>query len=172
MDECAVIGCDFTVKSRGLCNRHYHRHKTHGDVPILPKRTVADRIDARTDKTGDCWLWTGYTNDDGYGIIKVNGRAVGVHRVAYELVAGPIPKGIELDHLCQVRHCVRPGHLEPVTHTENVRRSGVRTTHCPSGHLYDEANTYVYRSGARGCRACGRVGGRSPERKGIRSGDR
>lgn len=82
-----------------------------------------DRIDWHADKSGECWLWTGTIALNGYGLIyRQGGPLVGAHRLAYEVHVGPIPKGYELDHLCRVRRCVNPAHLEPVTHSENVRR--------------------------------------------------
>jgi hypothetical protein len=86
-----------------------------------------------------------------------------VHRVAYELLVGPIPEGLELDHLCRNTRCVNPEHLEPVTGRENLMRAvsswaakNAAKTHCPQGHPYDEENTKVKRDGGRACRACGR----------------
>lgn len=70
---------------------------------------------------GSCWLWTASTNW-GYGVLSIDGRSIRAHRFAYELLVGPIPEGLQLDHLCHVRHCVRPDHLEPVTLQENVVR--------------------------------------------------
>lgn len=126
---------------------------------------LAERMEQKTDKRGECWLWTAGRNACGYGIVwdpaaGTNGTMRLAHRVAYELEFGPIPKGKELDHLCRTRHCVRPAHLEPVTHRENVRRGEVAListskTHCPQGHAYDEANTYRH-GGKRHCRACSR----------------
>jgi len=78
-----------------------------------------------------CWLWTGAPNADGYGRFQrrlATGvyRMVKAHRYAYELLVGPIPEGLTLDHLCLHRLCVRPSHLEPVTNAENVRRRHAR----------------------------------------------
>lgn len=174
---CLVDDCENPVLSRGICNKHYKRWQAHGDVPILPRKTLSSRLWARVEKTDTCWLWTGYVTIDGYGRIKSvydrdnPHRSEAVHRVAYELLVGPIPEGLELDHLCQVRNCVRPDHLEPVTREENARRGGERQTHCASGHEYTAENTHIRPSdGARICRACGRVGGRAEHRKGVRGG--
>ena len=105
-----------------------------------------------------CWLWTGACTGSGYG----NFRSHAAHRIVYELLRGPIPEGLELDHLCRVVSCVNPDHLEAVTPRVNNLRSmspaalHAKKTHCPAGHLYDEANTYVSEAGSRSCRSCGR----------------
>jgi hypothetical protein len=105
-----------------------------------------------------CWLWMGPINQMGYGRATHRGRRQLAHRVAFELTNGPVPDGLVLDHLCRVKACVNPAHLEAVTNRENVRRGlkGVLTTHCPKGHPYDEVNTH-YHEGHRYCRACGRA---------------
>ena len=109
----------------------------------------------RIDKTDTCWLWIGATSANGYGVTSAgNGnRLVGAHRRVYELLVGPIPEGLQLDHLCRVRNCVNPAHLEPVTPSVNQQRMGAVKTACPKGHGYDAANTYMYR-GRRNCRRC------------------
>jgi len=134
-------------------------------VPML------DRLWARVDKhgpasayrpdLGPCWIWTGNKVDGkGYGQITEVKKTFQVHRVAYEAMVGPIPPGLELDHLCRVVRCCRPDHLEPVTPAENQRRGfgfaavNSRKTHCPQGHPFDEANTIVRAKGHRGCRLC------------------
>ncbi len=122
-------------------------------------RPALDRFHEKLDRTGDCWLWTGARSTSGYARLRVDGRSVDVHRWAYGLFVGPIPDGLQLDHLCRVRHCVRPSHLEPVTQVENMRRGrgiGVRNslkTHCPQGHEYTPDNT-LNEGGARRCRIC------------------
>jgi hypothetical protein len=107
-----------------------------------------------------CWLWTGSCRTDGYGRICVDTKWIFAHRFAYELLVGPIPGHLELDHLCRVRCCVNPDHLEAVTHQTNVDRVP-RTnfgkyqrglTHCPSGHPYEAA--YIRKDGSRKCREC------------------
>ena len=75
-------------------------------------------------KTRTCWLWTGKLSTDGYGQIKINGRWRRVHIVAYEWAVGAIPTGMELDHTCRRRNCVRPDHLEPKTHFDNMHADG------------------------------------------------
>ena len=114
---------------------------------------VVDRFWARVVKGDGCWLWSGATNDHGYGQLHRDRRTVYAHRFSYELAVGPIPAGLQIDHLCRNRSCVRPHHLEPVTSAVNTRRGEpANRTHCPLGHPYDEANT-----GRRFCRACHRA---------------
>ena len=97
------------------------------------------RIEAKIAVRGDCWEWTAYTDPKGYGHVW-DGETVGkAHRVVYEILVGPIPDGLELDHLCRNTGCVRPDHLEPVTPIENARRTRVaeyvaRGVECKRGH--------------------------------------
>lgn len=123
--------------------------------------TTAAKFMERVDvQENGCWLWTGSTLADGYGQIRHEGDTR-AHRVAHVLFIGPIPEGLVVDHLCGVKLCVRPDHLEAVTQAENVRRSKAHITHCPKGHPYDGPNLYV-RPGSqtRSCRACSRIAGR------------
>jgi hypothetical protein len=121
---------------------------------------------SRIDKSGagGCWLWQGATNRDGYGLTKPRGDKLRVaHRVIYEMLVGPIPDGLQLDHLCRVRACVNPEHLEPVTCRENLWR-GPETmtrllgskTHCKYGHEFSEDNTARTLQGHRVCITCRR----------------
>lgn len=108
----------------------------------------------KPDENG-CWPWLGHIDRKGYGRAGKRGPA---YRAVYELLVGPIPPGMTLDHLCYVTRCVNPGHLEVVTQSENSRRQrSASKTHCVNGHLYDEKNTYIRpagNSGNRDCRAC------------------
>lgn len=108
-----------------------------------------------------CHIWTG-TIRDGYGLFGMDGRTLSAHRVAYAWRNGPVPEGLVLDHLCCVRACVNPDHLEAVTQRENLIRGGViQKSHCLRGHEYDIANTYTnVKSGERFCRTCHRDGQR------------
>ncbi|WP_461634535.1 HNH endonuclease signature motif containing protein [Glutamicibacter soli] len=108
---------------------------------------------AKIKVTPYCWLWTASTKENGYGQFNSSNRNWNAHRLVYELLVGPIQEGMELDHLCRVRHCVNPQHLEPVTRKVNVRRQFDAITHCPQGHEYNEENTY-WHNGNRLCRKC------------------
>jgi len=125
-------------------------------------KPLLDRILERSipEPNTGCWLWIGCGNHRGYGQIKIAGVQHLAHRVSYELFVGPIPAGLQIDHLCRVRCCVNPSHLEPVTGLENARRglggsNESAKTHCPQGHAYTPENTCVCR-GARHCRQCNR----------------
>lgn len=124
---------------------------------LLPARIAAKIAIAE----GGCWLWTAYVGPEGYGRIRWNGRQPVAHRVVFELLVGPVADGLQIDHLCRVRRCVNPAHLEPVTPLENVHRSTsadywLSKTHCPRQHPYTAANTYVTKRGGRTCRTCAR----------------
>jgi hypothetical protein len=150
------------------------------------RRSIDERLWSRAEHARDgCFRWTGQLSDTGYGVIGsggasgVGGRNLYVHRVAYELVWGPIPPGLEIDHTCHTaacgrtgrdcphRRCINPLHLVAVPHRENSIRDGttnsgrnVMKTHCPAGHPYDEVNTRYERNRhgllCRKCRACDR----------------
>lgn len=109
---------------------------------------------AKVIKTDDCWLWQGCLTHNGYGQIRRNNKGYLAHRYAYMQLVGEIPKGKVLDHLCRVRNCVNPSHLEPVTNRENLLR-GIpgNKTHCPKGHEYTPENTAYYRN-AKYCKTC------------------
>lgn len=106
------------------------------------------------DEATDCWLWTGALNSRGYGCWGVQGVSHLTHRLAYEALVGPIPDRLTLDHLCRVKACCNPAHLEPVTAAENIRRAGAAITHCPQGHEYTPDNTLTNGNGNRHCREC------------------
>ncbi|MEV7013475.1 HNH endonuclease [Streptosporangium sp. NPDC051022] len=138
--------------------------------PSYPTRDLNARFWNKVNKSEGCWLWAGGLDSHGYGTIKVSGRKYGAHRWSYEYLVGPIPDGLELDHLCRVRRCVNPAHLEPVSHRENSLRSNSLAaanavkTHCKNGHEFNETNTY-YWGGHRQCRVCRNAVGARKQRK-------
>ena len=105
-----------------------------------------------------CWVWIGHCNKAGYGAIQMRDGLKRAHKVIWEHLNGVVPQGLELDHLCRVRCCVNPDHLEAVTHDENMKRSiyGIRT-HCEKGHEFTVSNTYYRVGGGRRCRECSRT---------------
>ena len=115
----------------------------------------------RSDESG-CIIWTGANNGRGYGIRYFDGANHLAHRLAWTLANGPIPDGLTIDHLCRVRACVNPDHLEPTTYRENNLRGTSlsaqqsRRTHCPRGHALSGDNLVVasLRAGKRTCRTC------------------
>lgn len=116
----------------------------------------------RITETG-CWIWMGALSAKGYARTSINGAKKSVHRSTYELLIGAIPAGLQLDHLCRIRCCCNPAHLEPVTGKENVRRGCLAEvqrerllskTHCVNGHPYNDVNLYIRRDGRRQCRTC------------------
>jgi hypothetical protein len=99
-----------------------------------------------------CWYWTGSPRGKGYGGISLGGKKRAAHRVSYELFMGPIPQGLQIDHLCRRPSCINPDHLEPVTREENLRRGhhpNREKTACRAGHAYD-----IFYRGKRGCKRC------------------
>lgn len=124
-----------------------------------------NRFEAKVERIpfSTCWWWIG-ARAKGYGIMKrpcVN-AIDSAHRIAYEHFVGPIPAGLQLDHLCRNPSCVNPAHLEPVTCRENLLRGNTVTakhaaqTHCIAGHVFNDVNTRISKRGGRECRTCGR----------------
>lgn len=155
---CSVDDCDRPHVARGWCNTHYQRWYDHGDpLATGTRRTASERFWSRVDTTDpdQCWLWTGALDPAGYGRFY-DGRDYRAHRWAYEHLVGPIPDGLELDHLCHVRNCVHPRHLEPVTGTTNKQRTRLAlSSHCARGHEFTPENTYTKpKRGTRECVTC------------------
>ena len=137
--------------------------------------TIEDRLLSKIDKNGgwpdysdpfirvkesdgQCWRWTGSTSN-GYGYVFNLGRLHPAHRVSYLVFSGHFDQDLQIDHLCRVRCCVNPSHLEAVTQKENIRRSPASIansskTHCLKGHPYSGENLVTPKSGQRSCRIC------------------
>lgn len=138
--------------------------------PKMTEEFFMDKVMPVTELPG-CWIWGGTLESHGYGKtnVRVGGKSknIKMHRFAYELFVGPIPKGMSVCHRCDIAACVNPHHLFLATHRENMLdrdrkgrcRSGIKNaslTHCKSGHEYTKENTYLRPTGGRACRACSR----------------
>ena len=138
------------------------------------------RFWAKVEKTATCWTWTGSIGSRGYGVVyydrdPVHERLM-AHRVAKILAGEIIPDGLQLDHLCRVRHCVNPAHTEAVTLKENIMRGfwrgavNARKTHCQHGHPLAGQNLIVRADLKRACRKCKQIlGRRTAQRRRLRA---
>lgn len=183
---CSVADCGRAVQCKSLCDPHYRRLLKYGDpladVPIRQRinGSPAERFWARVDKNGpvpshlpelgSCWVWTGRARSaNGYPQIRHGDRMQPVHRFAHELLIGPIPDGLQVDHACHNqsgcpggpecphRRCVNPDHLDAVTNDENqARRAGMHYAEmCRAGlHEMSDSNVRVTLTGMRVCRTC------------------
>ncbi len=151
-------------------DKEQDRKTKHKPRAIVPPEVRFWRYVDKNDS--GCWLWTASLNKWGYGQLyagSLNGKRLTpfiAHRFSYQLNVGPIPEGLDLDHLCRVRSCVNPDHLEPVTRRENIVRGigfcaeNAKKTHCANGHPYDDENTRITKNGWRRCSACNRENAR------------
>lgn len=126
-----------------------------------PEQRFIARV-AFSDEPDGCWEWRGALRH-GYGRIRANGKENLVHRYAYELIVGPIPDGLVIDHLCCNTKCVNPAHMEPVTRRINTLRGtappavAARKSHCLRGHPLSGSNARINDRGHRACRECDRL---------------
>lgn len=170
-NTCSIEGCDNYCVGRGWCKTHYYRWWRNGHPmalrPGLPPPIVRFWRCVQVDPDG-CWTWTALLTELGYGRFSVNKRNHPAHRWLYEYLRGPLPRSLDVDHLCHNadpdcrggstclhRRCVNPAHLEAVSRRENTLRGkaipaiNARKTHCPRGHAYD-----VIEPNRRGCSVC------------------
>lgn len=161
-NTCSIGGCSAPVRAKGMCPKHYDRVRRNGAPDPKPRPATTDRFWAKVRKTSTCWIWTSTISKSGYGRFGINSKTVAAHRFSWESLNGPVPEGLVLDHLCRVRHCVNPEHLEPVTNGENILRGigpaaiNKRKTHCKRGHVLTPRKGYP---GTRECRPCIAEGG-------------
>lgn len=179
---CTVEGCAEPLRCTGFCAIHYDRWRRHGAAAdMTPGRLHKAHLPLRLsfDSSGGpdaCWPWTGSMGRYGYGRWVSGGVTQQAHRAVYELLIGPIPDGLDLDHMCHNkdplcpggvtclhRRCCNPSHLMPDARGPNILRGktlsgrNAAKVECIHGHPFDEANTYVSpTTGQRTCRACGR----------------
>jgi HNH endonuclease len=125
--------------------------------PQDPAKRLATLQSRITPGPGGCWIWTGYRMPNGYGLFSMNGRKIYAHRASYELSVGAVPEGMHIDHLCRVRACIRPDHLEAVTQAENNNRAAGTRDKCRRwGHPLDGIKTSDGRE-TRYCKTCHRI---------------
>jgi ribosomal protein L37E len=173
--NCTCAGCDSPARNNTspYCEKHYARWRRHGnpDIALKDHTPAAERwktcyVETPGPLDTPCWIWTGRGQRDGYGLIS-NGAAhtsIPAHKFVYELKVGPVPDGLELDHLCEIKRCIRPEHVEPVTNGENqLRAARARSRREP----YDDVEKRRMREAMRAIRQrwyddpslCNRCGG-------------
>lgn len=134
---CSFEGCERATVGRGLCNGHWQQQRRGADLSPLRITgrglTDQERLDRLTDKSGECWLWTGSMYPEGYGQFHFQGKSGNAHRAAYILSRGPISSDLVVDHKCHNRACVRPDHLQAVTNKQNLENIGVLNSNNSSG---------------------------------------
>ena len=132
---CSYGGCELPMSCKGFCNAHYMRWVRGSDMsaPIrVSGLTETERFWEKVNRTDSCWVWTGAIQN-GYGMFRHQGYARLAHRVAFQWTKGPIPDGMEVDHMCFNRACVNPAHLRLLTHTENGQNRASANRNSKSG---------------------------------------
>lgn len=184
-DRMCSKGCGVKAVARGLCGTHWMSwRRAQGDAFISLRGNPVARFWEKVDKRGpdDCWPWLGYVEPSGYGHFQATYQGVRFtksHRFGYHIASGPVPEGLDLDHVCHTRdeecragddcphrRCCNPAHLEPVTERVNILRSttgsavNARKTHCIHGHPFAGDNLRITKQGTRLCMECRRARGR------------
>ena len=131
-------------RARPLAEKFWEKVNKDGPIP------------AYRPNFGPCWIWTAAVNAKGYGIMGVKNGSTLAHVISHNLHVGHVPSGMQIDHLCRVRNCVNPKHLEVVLPIVNTHRgyTNATKTHCPQGHPYSGENLYLSPRGYRQCREC------------------
>lgn len=141
--KCEFEGCERKHRSKGLCGPHYSQRRRGS--PLTPNRAIP-RLKEMTSKKalkvkiiqasrveGECWIWPGKPDKDGYGYMPYYGSQIRAHRLVYELLVGKIPEGLLLDHINCTRMCVNPSHLRPATRKQNAENLQGATVRSKSG---------------------------------------
>jgi len=159
---CCIPDCRDRALVRHMCDAHWQRwrkgrpmDRARNGAPIMARFFKVIHVDENK-----CWNW-GNSQANGYRAIEIKGKTIQAHVFSYEHFVGPVPEGLQLDHLCRNKRCVNPDHLEPVTASVNVRRgtspaaANAIKTHCKRGHEFTPENT-CHRKGKPGrtCRTC------------------
>lgn len=138
---CSIDGCGRQARSLGWCARHYTRNRRYGSPTGKPRRaTLRERIEAKILKGDGCWTWTGAHNAKGYSVLRVDSRTPAsrnllVHREIFSWThEGPLPPGMELDHICHNRGCVHPEHLRLTTRKQNAENYSGLSRNNTSGY--------------------------------------
>ncbi len=176
---CAIPECETTASTAGWCPKHYYHARRYGD-PLAGQMVRGDdltRFESYINRLPNgCWEWTGFCWDSGYGRTSVGSRSsMRAHRAVYELLGGPIPEGMTLDHechneaagrgecaggpACPHRRCVNPAHLTVKSIRDNQMASAnasAHKTHCVHGHEYTPESTRYNNRGTRWCLICKR----------------
>lgn len=125
---CSFDGCGRPKNARSLCSGHYRQlrlgeplHELRAQLPATA--SLEQRLWDKVERLHDCWEWRGATSDTGYGQFRVKGKTLYVHRVSWEIAGGHLADDVVIDHMCHNRICVRPEHLQAVTHKQNIENS-------------------------------------------------
>lgn len=165
MRQCTFPGCTNPHDAKGLCKGHYAQQRLGKPLEALYSRKRRDHEPPRLTYRevpclvpgliGPCWEWAGGSSK-GYGHSRIEGKAIRVHRYAWEQKNGPIPEGMVTDHRCRNRACCNPDHLRLVTNRTNTLENSegeaaknAAKTHCKNGHPFDESSIRHWPSGTR-----------------------
>lgn len=163
---CVTQDVRYAVKQDALAEQQLPRARTTRmeRAAMYDHTTLPQRIwrNITVDESG-CWVWEAHLQSAGYAQVMIDGQRFLLHRLTYTMFVGPIPDGLQIDHLCRVRRCVNPEHLDPVTPTENTMRGesphakNAAKKSCLRGHPLTGENLYLTPNGARRCRTCRRL---------------